>query len=46
MKRFEGTETYVATPDLQLAAPNEVLDVEVSDHRPVLARIDVDAGAR
>lgn len=29
------------TPDLQLAAPNEVLDVEVSDHRPVLARIDV-----
>ncbi len=29
-----------ATPDLNLVAPNAVVEVEVSDHRPVLARID------
>lgn len=36
----DNCSDYVfTTPDLGLAAPNEVLAVEVSDHRPVLASI-------
>jgi endonuclease/exonuclease/phosphatase family metal-dependent hydrolase len=39
----DNCSDYVfTTPDLELAAANEVLAVEVSDHRPVLARIDAD----
>lgn len=40
----DNCSDYVFTTDeMKLVAPNDVLEVEVSDHRPVLARIAADA---
>ena len=36
----DNCSDYVLTsPDIDLVAPTTVLDVDVSDHRPVLARL-------